>query len=186
MEIHRKLKSESEIDFFEQYEGVVFGVLKRLNISRNHPDYDDLAQIGRLKLVDAYETYPDDPWAEESRGQFVGYAFTKIRWGIIDAIRKLANRSEKEQEWNDTFDLTLPASDQPITDKVLENEWLQEVLQPLSDKEKRLVIDLCIHRLTITAIAEKEGVSRKTIYQRRKKVKEKLQTTRYKEKGEVK
>ena len=186
MEIHRKLQTEKELEFFIQFEGVVFGVLKRLTIHPLNPHYDDFTQIGRLKLVEAYEMYPDDPFDEEHRGRFVGYAFTKIRWGIIDEIRKQNLRQEREQVWDETFDNTLPSADNDLLEMTLENEWLQEVLAPLNEKERRLVIDLCIYNITITAIAKKENVSRKTIYQRRTNLKKKLLKTLYPQKGLVK
>ena len=186
MEIHRKLQTEKELEFFVQFEGVVFGVLKRLTIHPLNPHYDDFTQIGRLKLVEAYEMYRDDPFIEDNRGRFVGYAFTKIRWAIIDEIRKQSLRQEREQVWDESFDHTLPASDEEILEFILENEWLQEVLDPLTEKERQLVIVLCISNMTITAIAKKERVSRKTIYQRRNKIKEKLQSTLYPQKGLIK
>lgn len=186
MEIHRKLQTENEREFFEQYEGVVFGVLKQLTIHPLSAYYDDLTQIGRLKLVESYEKFSEDPFDEEHRGRFVGFAFTRIRWGIIDEIRRYNLRNQREQIWDESFDHTLSNSDDCLLEGTLENEWLQEVLAPLNDKEKRLVIDLCMYNLTITAIAKKEGVSRKTIYQRRNRVKEKLQKTLYPLKGMIK
>ena len=186
MEIHRKLQIENELAFFEQYEGVVFGVLKQLTIHPLSAYYDDLTQIGRLKLVESYEKYPDDPFEEEHRGRFVGFAFTRIRWGIIDEIRKQNLREQREQIWDESFDHTLTNSDDCLLEGALENEWLQEILEPLNAKEQRLVIDLCIYNLTITAIAKKEKVSRKTIYQRRNSIKQKLQKTMYPMKGVMK
>lgn len=180
MKRHRKLKNNLEHEFFAQFEGVVFGVLKRLNISPWHPDYDDYAQIGRMKLVAAYEEFPQNPWHQDHRNKFVGYAFTKIRWAIIDALRKQATHRENEQEWNELFDTTLACTQPQIADNLLEQEWLTAILQLLTPEEKRLIIDLCIYHLTITTIASKEGVSRKTIYQRRNRIKNKLQHTLYK------
>lgn len=186
MEIHRKLQTENELAFFDQYEGVVFGVLKQLTIHPLSAYYDDLTQIGRLKLVESFEKFPDDPFDKENRGRFVGYAFTKIRWGIIDEIRRQNLRAEREQFWDESFDYTLTDSDDCLLESALENEWFHEVLAPLNEKEKRLVIDLCIYSMTITAIAKKESVSRKTIYQRRNHIKQKLQKTMYPTKGVIK
>lgn len=183
MEIHRKLQREHELDFFSQYEGVVYGVLKRLAIHQLHPHYDDFAQIGRLKLVEAYEAYPDDPFQELNRGRFVGYAFTKIRWAIIDEIRRQNRYADHEQGWDDSLDHILSTAEICHLENVLEQEWLIEVFKPLCANERRLIVDLCFHHLSITAIAKKEGVSRKTIYQRRNRIKEKLQIKYCNKKG---
>lgn len=186
MEIHHKLQTENELAFFHQFEGVIFGVLKQLTIHPQSAYYDDLTQIGRLKLVESYEKFPDDPFDEEHQGRFVGFAFTRIRWGIIDEIRKQALREQREQIWDESFDHTLSNSDDCLLDNTIENEWFQEVLAPLKEEEKRLVIDLCLHNLTITAIAKKEQVSRKTIYKRRNHIKQSLQKTMYPQRGMMK
>ena len=184
MKKYRILKEEEELDFFTQYEGVVFGVLKRLNIFLFNPDYDEYAQIGRIHLVKAYEEFPGDPWDEQESEKFVSYAFTKIRWKIVDNMRQNARRQEKELKWEDLYDNTLPHPMKHLSEIILEKEWLEEVLAYLESPEKRLVVDVCIHRMSITDIAKKEKVSRKTIYTRRKKVQEKLAHKYYPHKGE--
>ena len=183
MGIHRKLKREDELDFFEQYEGVVFGVMKRLTIHPNQPNYDDYTQIGRLKLVHAYETFPKDPRLEENRRPFVSFAFTKIRWAIIDEIRKQCLKQEREQVWDESFDHTLTDTSVDMYLAIHEKEWLERIFSVLKEDEKRLVVDLCLHQMTMTAIAKKESVSRKTLYQRRNRIKEKLLKNLYPEKG---
>lgn len=181
---YRTLKKEEELDFFTQYEGVVFGVLKRLNIYLFNSDYDEYAQIGRINLVNAYQTFPGDPWDEEQFEPFTSYAFTKIRWKIVDTMRQKARREEREQKWEEHFNHTLTSPNKSLSEVILEKEWLEEVLAHLNPPEQQLVIDLCVHRMTMTDIAKKEGVSRKTIYTRRKKVQEKLAHKYYPHKGE--
>ena len=183
MGIHRKLKREDELDFFEQFEGVVFGVMKRLTINPNQPNYDDYTQIGRLQLVHDYETFQKDPRLEENRRPFVSFAFTKIRWAIIDEIRKQCLKQEREQVWDESFDHTLTDTSVDMYLAIHEKEWLETIFSVLKEDEKRLVVDLCLHQMTMTAIAKKESVSRKTLYQRRNRIKEKLLKNLYPEKG---
>lgn len=180
----RILKREEEVDFFEQYEGVVFGVLKRMSIHGLHPDYEEFAQIGRMGLVRAYEEFAEDPAFEEHQGSFVSYAFTKIRWAILDEIRRKTRQREREQVWDESYDATIADEAGDFSKSILEDEWLKSILHLLNAEEKRLVIDLCIYRLTMTEIAKKEGVSRKTIYKRRKNVQSKLFDVVYGKKGD--
>lgn len=170
----RSLKREEEVDFFEQFEGVVFGVLKRMSIHYLHADYEEFAQIGRLSLVKAYETFPNDVVDDTHRGVFVSYAFTRIRWAILDVIRQKTRQKEHEQVWDDSFDHTLMDTSSDFEENLYEQEWLESVLSYLNAVESRLVIDLCLYHMTITDIAHKEGVSRQTIYKRRKSIQDKL------------
>ena len=181
----RVLLPNKEAEFFNQYEGVVFGVLKRLSIHPTNPDYEEYVQTGRLRLVEAYEEFQENPWKEEHINAFVSYAFTKIRWGILDHLRQNVRIQQREQEWDDSFNHTLSFKKDEFVDQVLEKEWFTQVLSLLNPSEKRLVVYLCNHQLTITAIARKEGVSRKTIYKRRNQIKQKLIHTIYPEKGKL-
>lgn len=181
---YRTLKKEEEFDFFTQYEGVVFGVMKRLNIYFNNPDYDEYAQIGRIQLVKAYEEFPGDIRDKKQSEKFVAYSFTKIRWKIVDSMRQNARRQEKEQKWEEHYNTTLTHPTKRLSEIILEKEWLEEVLAHLEPPEQRLVIDVCVHRMSITDIAKKEKVSRKTIYTRRKKIQENLAKIYYPQKGE--
>lgn len=170
----RVLNREDEVEFFTQFEGVVFGVLKRMHIHYLNPDYDEFTQIGRLSLVKAYENFTDDIYDDAYRGAFVSYAYTRIRWAILDAILQKNRLRENEQIWDETFDYTLMDKTSDFEAHVYEQEWLQSILKYLNPAEKRLVIALCVYHLTITDIAQKEGVSRQTIYKRRKSIQNKL------------
>src|SRR5699024_4487420 len=103
---YRTLKKEEEFDFFTQYEGVVFGVMKRLNIYFNNLDYDDYAQIGRIQLIKAYEEIPRDIRDKNQSKKFIAYSFTKIRWKIVDNMRQNARRQEKEQKSEEHYNTT--------------------------------------------------------------------------------
>ena len=55
-----------------------------------------------------------------------------------------------------------------------EMELLAQMLPLLTLKEQSYLVDVVVNRLTMTEIAQKQGVSRKTVYAWKKKVAEKL------------
>ncbi|WP_054710869.1 helix-turn-helix domain-containing protein [Secundilactobacillus paracollinoides] len=61
-----------------------------------------------------------------------------------------------------------------IVDRSLLDGWLARCV----GTERQYLIDAVVHQMTPTEIAEKHGVSRQTVYQWRRKVREKLKQLR--------
>lgn len=173
--MERKLMTENETAFFDRHSTIVFGVLKRLGIQKTHPDYDDFVQQGLLKLVEAYETFPEDPENEAFIYPFGGFAFTKIQWHIKDLRRKERRKALNESSWPVLMEENYPDRQSQFEKECLEMDLIYEMLEYLTKKEQLYLIDAVIYRLTVTEIAEKNQVSRKTIYQWRKSMMKKLQ-----------
>ena len=171
----RKLSVEKETAFFERHSRIVFGALKRIGIQKSHPDYDDFVQQGLLKLVEAYETFPEDPEEEAFIYPFGGFAFTKIQWHIKDLLRKENRKSSNESAWPELMEENYPDRQAPFENACLTMELFKDMLVCLTKKEQLYLIDTVIHRLSVTEIAEKNQVSRKTIYQWRKRIVQKLE-----------
>ncbi|SEK50464.1 RNA polymerase sigma factor, sigma-70 family [Carnobacterium iners] len=170
IEMVRKLSIEKETAFFEYHSRIVFGVLKREGIKRTHPDYDDFVQQGLLKLVEAYESFPEDPEEEAFIYPFGGFAFKKIQWHIKDLRRKEYRLSSNELPWPDLMQENYPDRQSQFENECLIMDLFKEMLVYLTKKEQLYLIDAVIHRLTVTEIAKKYQVSRKTIYQWRKSI----------------
>ena len=49
---------ETTTQLFEEFEGVIYHVMKKLNIQKNNSEYDDFLQEGRLLLGDYYYWNP--------------------------------------------------------------------------------------------------------------------------------
>ncbi|WP_034549750.1 sigma-70 family RNA polymerase sigma factor [Carnobacterium funditum] len=171
----RKLSIEKETAFFERHSRIVFGVLKREGIQRTHPDYDDFVQQGLLKLVEAYETFPEDPEEEAFIYPFGGFAFKKIQWHVRDLRRKEQRMSLNESAWPALMEENYPDRQSHFENECLAMDLFQKMLVVLTKKEQLYLIDAVIYRLTVTEIAQNNQVSRKTIYQWRKSVITKLQ-----------
>lgn len=170
----RKLTEEMERDFFDQYSGMVHGALKRLGVWHMHPDYDDFVQQGLMKLVEAYETYPNDLEQAEYLQKFGGYAYQKVYWHMIDMLRKQKRKWESEMAWPEDLEGQQPDTHLSIEQGYQEMDLLAQMLPLLTVKEQAYLVDAVVNRLSVTEIAQKQGVSRKTVYEWKKRVAEKL------------
>lgn len=170
----RQLTEELEHDFFFVHGSIVYGVLRKCGIGFNHPDYDDYVQVGLLKLVEAYETFPSDLNQEAYFYQFTGFAFQKIRWAVIDEMRKSIKNGERELLLGETLNQSLPQAMIETDSDWLIWELLPSMMDCLAPKEQLYLKDAAIEQLSISEIAKKQGVSRKTVYEWRKRTAAKL------------
>lgn len=169
----RTLTEEMADDFFFVHSSLVYGAMKKCGISRSNQNYDDLVQIGLLTLVKVYEQFPEDLYQEEYFYQFTGFAFQKIRWAIIDELRKYQLRKEREETVSEFFD----EGDESVRDK--NEDWLvwqlfPSMLECLAPSEQIYLKETVLNQLSITEIARKHKVSRKTVYQWKKRTAQKL------------
>jgi RNA polymerase sigma factor (sigma-70 family) len=170
----RKLSKDMEDDFFYVHDSIVYGAIKRCGISIRHPNYDDFVQIGLLKLVEAYEEFPDSLFDEKYFYQFTGYAFRKIRWALIDEMRREQKREERftafpedYQEWG----MFLSAD---TSEDCLIWQMFESMLHCLTKREQVYLKDAVLNQLNVTEIAKKHNVSRKTVYRWKKIIAKKL------------
>ena len=170
----RQLTRELEDDFFFVHESIVHGVLKRCSIWFDHPNYDDYLQIGLLKLVEAYEIFPKDLFNETYFYQFTGFAFQKIRWAIVDELCKKSRKAGFKTGLPEDLDSfqTLTFSD---NEDWIVWELFPSMLNCLSKSEQSYLKDAVLEQLSVTDIARKHSVSRKTVYGWKKKVGHKLE-----------
>lgn len=174
----RQLTDDLAEDFFFVHEPIVYGVLRECHVTRNHPDYDDFVQIGRIKLVEAYESFPKKLCSEEHYYQFTGYAYQRILWAVLDKLRKDGKRYSNENGLSENYLSILPSESNINEEDVLLSELFQSMLHSLNKREQEYLISAVIYRLNITDIARKYGVSRKTVYQWKRRISEKLKEFR--------
>lgn len=168
------LTDDYAVDFFAVHDDIIYGVLKRCCITNLNKDYDDFVQIGRLALLKAYETFPETVFTEEQFYQFTGFAYRKVYWVVIDYIRK-----ETKQK-NEAY--SMPEETESLKEFScigFENDWIEdysieEFIKTLPFEEKCYIEERVVNGLSITAIAEKHQVSRKTVYSWRNKVRKRL------------
>ena len=92
---------ETTIQLFEQFEGVIYHVMKKLNIQRNNAEYDDFLQEGRLLLLEAYQESQANPLESlDAAKQFNSYLQRKLHWKFLNRItKKNIETVEFNQEW---------------------------------------------------------------------------------------
>lgn len=139
------------------------GVLKRIGISPQSPDYEDYLQIAREAFLGVCDTYRGT--LEQLPRSFYGYVFKKMEWTVRDALRK--NQFPYEYLTDEVFEVGVEL---PLDLDLAVQEQLRQILPLLTPDERVLLLDLLLHDLTFTELARKYQVSRKTLYARRNRI----------------
>lgn len=175
----RKLLPELELDFFEVHQPIVYGCLRSLGIYLNNSNYDDFKQIGFLALVEAYEAFPQSMLEEEAFYQFTGFAFQKVKWKILDEMRRTNRIYEQE------ISIEKEELDRINNPVFLQEErrllflMLESLMEHLNQNEQEYLFETVINQRTVTEFAKLKGVSRKTVYEWKKNIARKLKNYKH-------
>jgi len=92
---------ETTTQLFEQFEGVIYHVMKKLNIQKNNSEYDDFLQEGRLLLLEAYQETQLNPLeSTDTAKQFNAYLQRKLYWKFLNSSTKKNIETVKfNQDW---------------------------------------------------------------------------------------
>lgn len=155
----------------DQYQGVIYSELKKMHIYPGSQDYDDYFQLACIKLFETYKTCNCDALLEENRYRFVNYASQSIRWAFLDQKRRDRHLGDHEEQSDDI----VVAVETGFEDEIAFIENYHQLMDQLTIKEQRFLYDRFYLNLTMTDIAKKHGVSRKTIHLWRQGLQEKAQ-----------
>lgn len=147
---------------FDQYEPMIFSVMRKLSIYKN---YDDFHQVGRIALWQAFERY------DKTRGHFAPFAYRSIYGAMLDEMNR-QNRSKHEV--STTHNLLEEVTPSMTHDLAFE---VKELLAHLQAEERKLLYDLYIVGYSYKELAEKEGVTPAAIQKRRQRIMKKIRTT---------
>lgn len=90
-------------------------------------------------------------------------------------VQKRDKVTDDAPDWEQVGEeLALLTTETDIVDRSMLDSWLGKC----SGVEREYLIDAVLYQMTPTEIAEKRGVSRQTVYQWRRKVREKLKQLR--------
>lgn len=127
-------------------------------------DFDDLLQEGRVVVLECIENY------DESRGTyFLGYAKAMLKYYYLDKNKQklMISLNEKigDEEEVELIDLLVSDEDDALEMlvKLEESQQLVSALQLLTIRQRGIVLDFYYAGLNIDAIAEKFGVSYRTV-----------------------
>ncbi|WFA08633.1 sigma-70 family RNA polymerase sigma factor [Tissierella sp. Yu-01] len=127
-------------------------------------EFEDLLQEGKLVILECIDNY------DITKGTyFLGYVKTMLRYFYLDKHKQKQTSSlnEKigEDEENELVDLLVSDIDEPV-DALLkseENQVLSDSLDLLTKRQREVIIYFYYEGLSIAHIAEKLGVSYRTI-----------------------
>ena len=155
-----------------EHEKVIYGVLKRLNVSRQSLDYEDLVVEGQIAFAQAYCAYcqTHDSVTEEA---VMPYIYQKIKWRLLDLLRKQTRTKQREcglpgnasELWS-----MVPLS----FENILTAELVLKLWNTCTPNEQRFFSFLLETELSLTEIAKILAVSRKTVYKYRWSILHKL------------
>lgn len=163
--------------------GIIYGVLKRLNIRPSHPDYDDLFQEGCLAFAEAYAHFPGN-----NNGNFPAFAYQRVYWRLLDILHRqyhhdgLAAFSLDDQAETAPEPPVLAKSDQEI-ERVFSRTYFAQLASTCSPKQRRYLHAALIWKLSDQQIATHYHVSPAAVYQWKRGIIEKARQLDY-NKGE--
>ncbi|GGK28865.1 hypothetical protein GCM10010965_22140 [Caldalkalibacillus thermarum] len=147
-------------EIYEQFQPLLYGTLKKFHI---YQDREDVLQVGRLALWEAYLNY--DP----RQGPFAPYATRYVRGRILNYLNKEGKQSavvpfsairtedgEQEVEWRDET-AVCPG------EQFMWQELLAVMEGPLSPRERLILHEHLVNAVPLSELARRENVSIHTV-----------------------
>lgn len=155
-----------------EHEKVIYGVLKRLNVSRQSLDYEDLVVEGQIAFAQAYCAYcqTHDSVTEEA---VMPYLYQKIKWRLLDLLRKQTRTKQRECGLPENADeLWIVANCQ--NDDVIIRDLLERLWNLCTPKERKFLELQLYSNLNLVKTAKMLEISRKTVYNYKRSILRKL------------
>jgi RNA polymerase sigma factor (sigma-70 family) len=166
----------------DDHELVIYGVLKRLNVTQQLDYYDDFVQEGRLLFVQSYQQYPEDIDADPQK--FLRRTYWFIYWRLMDQLRR-RTRQNSHHEFSLDNELlpdevkeaiVFDAHDQcSIEFQIISDDFFQRLFKQCSKNEQRYLLGVVCKQQSLTEIAADYGVTRQAVYKWQQQVRRKAQ-----------
>lgn len=155
------------------HRAVVYGALKRLNVRPYHDYYEDLKQEGFIKFAQKYNQYD----GEDKEKQRLAYIYQGVYWHLLDLLRhdsrdrqrNLAVMDNDDMDWQDCL-----RDPERFVENVDGAMLLTQLWKICDEKQRRYIRGSFELGMTVTEIARHWRVSRKTVYQWKQEVREKM------------
>lgn len=159
-------------DLLLVYDELVQACLASCGVHLHHPYRQDLEQIAYITLIYGVISYRDDLQSEESIDRFAGYVYQRIRWRVIDELRRLERSHLREQRLDDQqWQVLGTDQSRKRAEEITETEDLyRRLCERLSRGGQQYLEGAYRKGLTVTEMSRSYGVSRQTIYNWRKEV----------------
>lgn len=160
---------------------LIYGVLKQLHVSPATPYFEDLVSEGELLFIQAYINYRRKN-EELNEQRLMGYAYRKIKWGLLDLLRKewkqeskMIRPTEQDEGQEILTDQILLTDEPTISDDYEFWELVRQIVMVCNDNERKFLIKRLFYGYSVAEIAQQEGVSRQTVNYWKNCVKKKSQ-----------
>ena len=161
-----------------QFEALIHKTMQRLNIPQTNMFYEDFTQELYIQLIEIYYTFEGDPLAiEVDRYKFTAYAGRGLYWHGLNLLRqdKLDTFQATDEEQLDWLQEQEEQLTQTSSASLYIEDFLKQARARLAVEDYRLLLYLVEGTYTMKELAKLLGVSRDTIYQRRKRIQDRLQ-----------
>lgn len=173
------LRSEEWVGYLlDVYEDLVESCLIRCGVHRRHSHRADLSQLAQMTLIRCVEQYRDNLVTEEAIDRFAGFAYQRIRWRLIDEIRRIKKCQVREQLLDDEHwrRLDRGQSGHSFQKNIEVEEIYQAIYSRLSIRGQKYLYGAFQLGMTPTEMCQYYGVSRQTIYNWRREVQDVART----------
>ncbi|GEK27914.1 sigma-70 family RNA polymerase sigma factor [Furfurilactobacillus siliginis] len=146
-------------------ERVLFGVMKRLNVRVHDTYYEDVISEGRIIYAAVYVEYVTAKHEFDAE-KLRRYAYQRLYWRLLDYLRNHTRSSNHQTPLTDAMIAYLP---DPQTAGSVETSDLFTRIALICDVADRRLLSLLMQsELNMSQIARQLGVSRPTLYKRRR------------------
>jgi|SRR5699024_8559317 len=156
----------------EQYTPLIHHVMKGLYLNLSDSYYEDYLQELYIKLFEIAAAFDGDP-LDKDNYRFTHYAKRGLRWHLIDLLRS-AKKSNVEVPFLDIYFLDKEKVEHSEDSRLRLSSFYTEVKQKLTKQELTLLVEMIAGNHTLQELATNYGVSRKTISERKKVIRDKL------------
>ena len=160
-----------------QFQALIHKTMNRLNLRQHDMDYDDLTQELQLHLLTIFESFQGDPLRSEAdRYKFTAYAGRGLYWHGLNLLRqnKMNPVHISDNEEMDWLIEQEGDSDKETQTNIYIEDFLKQAQGRLSEEDYSLLLHIVEGKYTMDELAGLMGVSRDTIYQRKKKIQQRL------------
>lgn len=155
------------------HELVVYGVLKKLHITKGNTYYDDMVQEGMLSFVEKYIRAINLKKEPES---YLAFIYRGVYWDLINYLHKQITITEHAEVPDETDDPFSELPDDKNSVGYYDTHILtEELLSKMNPDEIRYLTLAYDYGMNITEIAQECHASRTTVYQWRRGVIKKFQ-----------
>lgn len=168
----------SSTDLVLQFKPLIHKTIHRLHIKQSHNDYDDFFQELQIQLIEIFHKFTSQGGnLETERFKFTAYAGKGLYWHGINLLRKkdFNDESLTNDDHLDFFNQLEEEGKGDLPSHLLIDDFLRQAKLRLSQQDYLLLLHIIEDRHTVPQLAEMMRVSKDTIYQRKKKIRSRLQ-----------